>query len=105
MPYELTVKPEVSQDYILWPFIEVKRCLRVISDIRVCVYSMQIPPEFHFEILFMESCCVPFMGLLVVRKVRTTTKEVVQKPYLQHCLYGFGKIYFDTRRILKNIQL
>jgi len=106
--YQITVKPKTIDsldEYILWHFIEVKRRERTVPDDRVCGYSTYIPPEFHFEILLSSSNFIPFAGILVVKKVKTSTKEVVRVPYLQYCFCGFGKIYFDAGCILKNIHL
>ncbi len=104
---EFTVKPKTIHDdeYIMWHFIEVKRRARIVPDDRVCGYSTYIPPEFHFEILLSSSCFIPFMWILVVRKVKTSTKAVVCAPYLQKCFCGFNRIYFDAKRILENIYI
>jgi len=105
--YIMTLKPEcynASEGGItLWSYIEVTHPEKLVSedhDASLCSdYSTYIPPEFHFEVLFMPSWFVPFMGEVIVHKVKTNTKKVMGKIYSQTCLYGFGRIYFDAARI------
>jgi hypothetical protein len=70
----LNVKMVSEEKHIYWNCIELNRKIPPISSE---LYSVDIPSEFHIEILIRESCFFSWMGDLIVNNVRTTTNEGV----------------------------
>jgi hypothetical protein len=65
-------------------------------------YSNNIPPKYDIEIYFFRSSFIPFVGELVIRKTKWGTNIWIDKAYRQRCIYGFGMIHFNVKKMLNN---
>jgi len=101
----LKVKMVSEEEEIYWNSIEFK-CKK--PSVSTELYTMYIPPEFHIEIVIWESSFFPWIGDIIVKKVRTATNECVIPTHTQKYLSGFGEIFINTGlifRVLKKMHL